>query len=223
MAEEDKKQETTEVKLEAQDMPAASDTLIPLDKYLSAGVHIGTQRKLEDMAKFIYKIRPDGLSILDVSAIDKRIRIAAKMISHYTPSKVMVVCARDVGRPAVKKFCELTGTTPVITRFMPGSLTNPAYAKYTEPEFMFLIDPGADKQALFEAIGMHLPVMSLCDSNNMTQNIDFIIPANNKGKKSLSLIFWLLAREVMKLQGKIKKDDDFKYAVEEFEEFPPVK
>ncbi|MFH1450664.1 MAG: 30S ribosomal protein S2 [archaeon] len=215
MAEETK----PESEAKAGDTPQAQDTLVPLDKYLSAGVHIGTQRKLNDMAKFIYKVRPDGLSVLDVSEIDKRIKTAANMIANYTPEKVMVVCARDVGRPAVKKFCNLTGATPVITRFMPGSLTNPSYAKYTEPELLFIIDPGADRQALLEALKINLPIISLCDSNNMTQHIDFIIPANNKGKKSLSMIFWLLAREVMLKQGKIKKADDFKYAVEEFEEF----
>jgi len=85
---------------------------------------------------------------------------------------------------------------------------------------MMVIDPGADKQALFEALKMNVPIISLCDSNNMTQNIDLIVPCNNKGKKSLSMIFWLLAREVMLKQGKIKKPEDFKYTVEEFEDFP---
>jgi small subunit ribosomal protein S2 len=203
-----------------EDALPAQDTLVPLDKYLSAGVHIGTQRKLNDMAKFIYKVRPDGLSVLDVSEIDRRLKTASNMLANYKPEKIMVVCARDVGRPAIKKFCDLIGATPIITRFMPGSLTNPAYVKYTEPELIFIIDPGADRQALMEALKMNIPIISLCDSNNMTQNIDFIIPCNNKGKKSLSMIFWLLAREVMLKQGKIKKADAFKYTVEEFEDFP---
>lgn len=214
---------TDEPKPEAEasdEAPQAKDTLVPLDKYLSAGIHIGTQRKLNDMAKFIYKVRPDGLSVLDVSEIDKRIRTAASFIANYNPEKVMVVCARDVGRPAVKKFCDLIGAKAVITRFMPGSLTNPSYAKYTEPELLLIVDPGADRQALFEALKINIPIISLCDSNNMTQHIDFIVPCNNKGKKSLSMIFWLLSREVMLKQGKIKKADDFKYTVEEFEEFP---
>ena len=213
---------TDEPKIEAEKTSEIQDqdTLVPLDQYLSAGIHIGTQRKLNDMKKFIYKIRPDGLSVLDVSAIDQRIRAVSTLIANYNPEKVMIVCARDVGKPAVKKFCDLTGTTPIITRFMPGSLTNPSYSKYTEPELLFVIDPGADKQALAEALKIGIPVISLCDSNNMTQNIDFIIPCNNKGKKSLSMIFWLLAREVMLKQGKIKKADAFKYTVEEFEDFP---
>jgi small subunit ribosomal protein S2 len=212
----------TKTESKAEETLDAKDTLVPLDKYLSAGIHIGTQRKLKDMAKFIYKIRPDGLSVLDVSEIDKRIRTAASMLANYAPEKIMVVCARDVGRPAVKKFCDLIGANPIITRFMPGSLTNPAYVKYTEPELLFIIDPGADKQALMEALKMNIPIISLCDSNNMTQHIDFILPCNNKGKKSLSMLFWILSREVMLKQKKIKKADDFKYTVEEFEEFEKV-
>ncbi|MDP7282606.1 MAG: 30S ribosomal protein S2 [Candidatus Undinarchaeales archaeon] len=213
---------TDEPKIEAEKTSEIQDqdTLVPLDQYLSAGIHIGTQRKLNDMKKFIYKIRPDGLSVLDVSAIDQRIRAVSTLIANYNPEKVMIVCARDVGKPAVKKFCDLTGTTPIITRFMPGSLTNPSYSKYTEPELLFVIDPGADKQALAEALKIGIPVISLCDSNNMTQNIDLILPSNNKGKKSLSMLFWLLSREVMLKQGKIKKAADFKYTVEEFEDFP---
>ena len=81
-----------------------------------------------------------------------------------------------------------------------------------------IVDPGADKQAIFEALNMNIPIVSLCDTNNMTRNIDLILPVNNKGKKSLSLVFWLLSREMLKKQGKIKKDSDFKVKVEDFEE-----
>lgn len=191
--------------------------LVPLDTYLAAGVHIGTQRKLKDMSKFVYKVRSDGLSVLDVGAIDKRIGLAASFLAHYKPERVLVVCARDVGKKPAKKFAELIGARHIVTRFMPGSLTNPSYEHYFEPDVLFVADPGADKQAILEALKINIPIVALCDTNNMTQNIDFILPINNKGKKSLSLVYWLLAREVLKKRGVLKKDSEYKMTVEDFE------
>lgn len=197
---------------------AGKDNLIPVDKYLSAGVHIGTQRKLADMKKFVYKIRPDGLSILDIGTIDSRIRVIANFISQYNPEKVVFVCARDVGKKPINKLAEAIGAKAITTRFMPGSLTNPSYERYSEPELLFVVDPSGDKQVLSEALHMNIPVISMCDTNNMTQNIDLILPMNNKGKKSIALVLWALTREILKKQGKIKTDDEFTLKVEDFEE-----
>jgi len=192
--------------------------LVSLDNYLSAGVHIGTQRKLKDMAKFIYKVRPDGLCILDLSVIDERIGTTAKFISRFDPKKVAVVCARDVGKFPVKRFSDLVGAVPLITRFMPGTFTNPDFDGFMEPDVVFVEDPGADNQAVKEALKMNLPIVAMCDTNNMTQNIDLILPCNNKGKKSLALLYWLLAREVLRARGDIKKDADFVSRPEDFED-----
>lgn len=193
------------------------EPLIKLDEYLAAGIHIGTQRSIADMKKFVYKIRPDGLSVLDVGTIDERIRTLANFLSNYNPKKIMIVCARDAGKIPAKKFSEAIGATSVTTRFMPGSLTNPAYSKHTEPDVVFVVDTGADKQAIPEALNINVPIVALCDTNNTTQHVDFILPVNNKGKKSLALVFWLLTREILKNQGKIKKYEDFKVKVEDFE------
>ena len=199
-------------------MAEKTDSLVSLDKYLAAGVHIGTQRKIGAMKNFVYKVRPDGLSVLDVGVINDRILTAAKFIARYTPDKIMVVCARDVGKKPASKFAELIGANSVTTRFMPGCMTNPAYSKYLEPDLLIVADPGADKQAVKEALDVNIPILALCDTNNFTQNIDLILPINNKGKKSLGLVFWLLARETLKAQGKIKKDEEFKVEPEDFEE-----
>src|SRR3989344_5986586 len=198
------------------------DTLVSADQYLAAGLHIGTSRKINDMKKFIFKVRSDGLAILDVGTIDKRIRTLAGFLSKFAPEKVIFICGRDIGKKPVQKFCELTGFVNVTTRFMPGSLTNPASESYVEPELIVVIDPATDRQAIIEALRMNIPIVSLCDTNNMTQNIDLILPVNNKGKKSLALIFWLLAREVLKAKGKITSDDEFTAKVEDFES-PDVK
>ncbi|MFO7872246.1 MAG: 30S ribosomal protein S2 [Candidatus Undinarchaeales archaeon] len=193
------------------------DTLVPLDKYLATGIHIGTQRALDDMDRFIYKTRPDGLAVLDVSAIDERLETAAKFLARFKPEKIMVVSGRDVGKKPARKFAETIGAKAIIKRFMPGSLTNPAFEKHIEPEVLFVVDPGADKQAVKEAINMNIPIVSLVNSNNMTQNIDLLVPVNNRGKKSLALIFWILAREVLKARDEIKDNSDFTLKVEDFQ------
>ncbi len=200
-----------------QEKSKRQETLVPLDQYLATGIHIGTQRVLKDMKKFVYKVRPDGVSVLDIATIDQRIRVLAKFLSRFKPEKIMVVCSRDTGKKPVQKFAELIGANAITTRFMPGSLTNPAFENHLEPDVLLIVDPGADKQALMEALKMNIPIASLANSNNMTQNIDLILPVNNRGKKSLALVFWLLSREILKLQGKIKNDSDFTLKPEDFE------
>ena len=200
-----------------QEKSKRQETLVPLDQYLATGIHIGTQRVLKDMKKFVYKVRPDGVSVLDIATIDQRIRVLAKFLSRFKPEKIMVVCSRDTGKKPVQKFAELIGANAITTRFMPGSLTNPAFENHLEPDVLLIVDPGVDKQALMEALKMNIPIASLANSNNMTQNIDLILPVNNRGKKSLALVFWLLSREILKLQGKIKNDSDFTLKPEDFE------
>ena len=99
---------------------------------------------------------------------------------------------------------------------MPGTLTNPNYEKFIEPDVVLITDPLSDRQALKEAVKARIPVVAICDTFNETKNVDLVIPANNKGKKSLALIYWLLAREILKVRGEIKSDEEFKYSVEDF-------
>lgn len=194
-----------------------ADTLVPVDLYLASGIHIGTQRKIKAMKKFIFKVRSDGLAVLDIATIDKRIRTVANFLTKFAPERVMVVSGRDTGKKPVQKFCEVTGCRPVVTRFMPGSLTNPSFPNYREPDLIFVVDPGVDRQAIMEALRMNIPIVALCDTNNLPQNLDVVLPVNNKGKKSLALVFWLLAREFLKIKGKISSDDEFTFKVEDFE------
>ena len=103
------------------------ELLLPRDSILSAGIHIGTRIKTKNMERFIYRVRPDGLFVLDIKKTDERIRIAAKFLSRFDPSKIAVVASRLYGHQPVRKFCELTGATPIVGRFVPGSLSNPLY------------------------------------------------------------------------------------------------
>ncbi len=193
------------------------ELLIPLEQYLMAGVHIGTHICNKFMEKFVYRVRPDGLYILDVRRVDERIRVAARFIARYEPEKILAVSARTFGFTPVSKFCALTRCKAVTGRFIPGTLTNPRLEYYTEPDLLIVTDPRADSQAIDEAASIGIPIVALVDTDNRTSNIDLIIPANNKGRKSLALLYWLLARQVLRERGELPPDGDLPVPVEEFE------
>jgi len=191
--------------------------LIPEDVYLTSGVHIGTQQKSADMKEFIFKVRNDGLYVLDVKKTDERIRIAARFLSQFDPQRILIVSARQYGQKPAKIFGKSIGSMVVAGRFVPGSLTNPILPKFTEPEILFVTDPAADEQALREALNIGIPIIGICDANNETKYVDLVIPSNNKGRRALATIYWLLTREIMKAKGLAASDEDFKMTVEEFE------
>jgi small subunit ribosomal protein S2 len=188
------------------------ESLIPVDEYLAAGVHIGTQQKTEDMKRFVYRVRADGLYVLDVKATDDRIKTAAKFLSKFDPARILVVSARQYGQFPATMFAKVIGAKSLVGRFIPGTLTNPEYRDFVEPDVVVVTDPIGDSQAVKEAVDIGVPVVAMCDTNNMTMHIDIVIPTNNKGRKALALIYWLLALEIAKLRGQ-KMD----YAVNDFE------
>jgi small subunit ribosomal protein S2 len=191
--------------------------LIPEDVFLTSGVHIGTQQKSADMKNFIFKVRNDGLYVLNIQMTNERIKYAASFLARYEPSKVLVVSARQYGQKPVTTFAKSLGVKVIAGRFIPGTLTNPNLSKYIEPELLVVTDPAADAQSLKEAVSIGLPVIGFCDANNETKNVDFIIPANNKGRRSLAVVYWLLTREVKKERGDIKNDEEFSTPIEDFE------
>jgi len=189
-----------------------ADLLIPVDDYLGAGVHIGTQQKTKDMERFIHRVRTDGLYVLDVSMTDRRIRTAADFLANYDPEQILVASSRQYGRFPAEKFAEAVGARARTGRFIPGTLTNPKYDGYIEPDVVVVTDPIGDSQAVKEAITVGIPVIAMCDSNNTTSNVDLVIPTNNKGRKALSVVYWLLANETLDRRGA-----EPAYALEDFE------
>jgi len=169
------------------------------------------------MEPFIYRVRPDGLYVLDIKKTDERIRVAAKFLSRFEPSKIAVVASRLYGRQPVRKFCELTGAIPIVGRFIPGSLSNPLYPNRIEPEVIVVTDPRADSQAVTEAAKVGVPVVALCSTDNNFEGIDLIIPTNNKGRKALATIYWLLARQVLRERGELASDQDLNVPIEDFQ------
>ncbi|MDP6600059.1 MAG: 30S ribosomal protein S2 [Candidatus Woesearchaeota archaeon] len=192
--------------------------LVPTEEYLKSGIHIGTKFKTRYMEKFIYKTRPDGLSVLNLQKIDGRLNIAAKFLAQYNPEDILVVGRRESAWKPLKMFNKAIGARVFAGRYPPGILTNPRLDNYIEAKVLLAVDSGPDRNAVVDSVKMGIPIVAICDTNNQSNNIDLVIPSNNKGKKSLGLFFWILAREYLRNRGILKKNEDLKEKVEDFTE-----
>jgi small subunit ribosomal protein S2 len=216
LAEDELRENLPEVE-KNQETTVAEELLLPRDNLLSAGIHIGTRMKTRDMEPFIYRVRPDGLFVLDVQKTDERIRVAAKFLARFEPAKVAVAAARLYAQEPIRKFCEVTGATPITGRFIPGLLSNPLYPNRIDPEVIIVSDPRADAQAVKEASNVGIPIVALCSTDNEFAGIDLVIPTNNKGRRALAVIFWLLARQILRERGELAADKDPQATIEDFE------
>lgn len=192
--------------------------LVPTDEYLKSGIHIGTKFKTKYMEKFIYKTRPDGLSVLNLQKIDERLNLAAKFLAQYAPEDILIAGRRESAWKPIKLFSQVTGVRVFAGRYPPGILTNPNLDSFIEVKVILVVDSGPDRNAVMDALKMGIPVIAICDTNNQANNIDIVVPSNNKGKKSLGLFFWILAREYLRNRGILKKDQELKEKVEDFTE-----
>ena len=188
--------------------------LIPFDVYERHACHIGTTQRSQDMQQFLDAMQQDGsgLHIIDVHQTDARIRIVAQFLSNYEAQRVLVVSARQYGQRPARKFAQSISAKHIVGRFIPGTLTNPRLRTYIEPEVILVTDPAADAQALSEAVKSGLPVVAICDANNRLRNVDLALPANNKGRRSLALVYWLLSREILKARGTVSNDMEWELA-----------
>ncbi|MFL2926173.1 MAG: 30S ribosomal protein S2 [Candidatus Poseidoniales archaeon] len=195
----------------------AKELLIDEDTFLTCGVHIGTKQKSKDMEPYVYKVRDDGLRILNVNMTSEKVVEAAQFLKDFDPKDVLVVSARQYGWKPATKFAESCGFECIAGRFTPGRLTNPEMRFFIEPKVIVLTDPAADAQAFREATNIKIPVIAMCDSNNLTTNVDIVIPGNNKGRRSLALIYWLLSREILRIRGELAADEDLEETIDDFE------
>jgi len=180
-------------------------------KILSTGVRVGTEVKTKFMIPYIIQSNPDGLYLFDLDITLNRIETAARFIKKFDIEKVIVYSGRVYATTPIEKFCELTGAKKMLGRFMPGTLTNPSLPYYSEPKLILVSDPQVDAQAITEATNAGIPIIGIANTDNVTSKLDLVIPANNRGRKSLATIYWLLAHEIL------QDSETMKYEIEDFE------
>ncbi len=202
---------------EKEGMPKSEDLLLPLEELLAAGLHIGTRIQTGDMERYIYRVRPDGLFILNIGKTDEKIRLASRFISRFEQERVLIISSRLYGKTPVEKFCEITKTGPIIGRFMPGLISNPLQPNHADPQVIMVTDPRADFQAIKEASSAGVPVIALCDTDNVFSGVGLAIPVNNKGRRALAMVYWLLARQVLRERGELAQDGTITGTVDDFE------
>lgn len=191
--------------------------LVNQNDYLEVGIHIATKVKSAGMKRFIYKVREDGLYLLDIKTIDQKMRVAAAMIARYDPKEIVVTASRIYAIVAAEKFAGAIGAKFIKGRVTPGVFTNPHRDDYMEAKLIMISDSRNEKQAIKEASMKNIPILALSDTDNSTKFVDLIVPSNNRGRRSLAFIYYLLAREVLKARGDIKSNEEFKLALDDFE------
>ena len=182
-----------------------------------SGLRVGTNVKTKFMKSFITKTTDEGLYMLDGDMTLEKIMTAAKFINRVGAENIIVCSGRQYAGIPIEKFCEMTGAKHHLRRFMPGTLTNPSLPYYIEPKIVFISDPEVDEQALIEATNAGIPVIGLSNTENITSKLDIIIPANNRGRRALATMYWLLVRQILIEKGELKENESMKKEIEDFE------
>ena len=194
---------------------ADNSTLVPVEEYLTAGVHIGTKYKNGYSEKYIHRCRADGLKILDTEVIDTKLKVLINFLSKFEPSEFVIMGRRENAKKPVTTFSKIVGCDSFTNRYLPGKLTNASLEDFKEYKVVIVCDPLTDKNILNEAFELGVFTVGFCDTNNKANMLDLVVPINNKGKRSMGLAFYLLAKHYLVNRG-IMKEKDFTYTIDDF-------